>query len=113
METLVQIAVRLLESPAVQTAVIGAIAWAFVKLFERKTEWVKYKGYIIAAVKFAEKSVPDDAENKALRRMDEALKRFITLYEIAEKAAPTATLLDTVRAQISVVHDQLESEGTL
>jgi hypothetical protein len=45
--------------------------------------------------------------------MDEALKRFITLYEIAEKATPSATLLDTVRAQISVVHDQLESEGTL
>ena len=113
METLVQIAVRLLESPTVQTAVIGVIAWAFVKLFERKTEWVKYKGYVIAAVKWAEKAVPDDAENKSIRRMDEALKRFVTLYEIAEKVTPSATLLDTVRAQISVVHDQLESEGTL
>ena len=113
MSTLVQIAVRLMESPAVQTAVIGVIAWAFVKLFERKTEWVKYKGYVIAAVKWAEKTVPDDAENKSLKRLDTALQRFIQLYEIAEKAAPSATLLDTVRSQISVVHDQLESEGTL
>mgnify|MGYP003607525926 CR=1 FL=1 len=113
MGTGIEIAVRLLESPAVQTAVLGAIAWAFVALFERRTGWIKYKGYIIAAVKWAEKTVPDTTENKSLKRMDEALKRFIQLYEIAENAAPSATLLDTVRAQISVVHDQLESEGTL
>ena len=113
MGTGIEIAVRLLESPAVQTAVIGAIAWSFIKLFERKTEWAKYKGYIIAAVKWAEKAVPDNAENKSLRRMDEALKRFIQLYEAAEKTAPSANVLDAVRAQISVVHDQLEQEGTL
>ncbi len=72
-----------------------------------------YKGDIIAAIKYAEKSIPDDAQNVSLARLDAALKYAIAVIAEGERRALSPPEIAAIRSSISEVHDELESVGTL
>ena len=103
----------IIDQPAVVTAIAGLVAWLVAKLFTAKPAWIKYEGLMLAAVKWAEKIIPDDAENKSIRRADAALNQFILLYERNHGASPAPSLVIAVRDALPIVHDHAESEGTL
>lgn len=76
-------------------------------------EWTKWEGYIISGIKAAEKAIPDDTPDKALKRADEALKLVISAYEKSQGKKPSEELVAQIKNAIPVVHDQLEAAGTL
>jgi hypothetical protein len=107
------ILITLLDQPAVVTAIAGLAVWLVGKLFTARPAWLKYEGLMLAAVKWAEKIIPDDAANKSIRRADAALNQFILLYERNHGASPAPSLVIAVRDALPIVHDHAESEGTL
>lgn len=103
---------EILTQPAVITAVIGVFATLIARVLTAKPEWKKYMGFIIEAIKFAEKAIPDGIPNKGARRLDMALK--MVLAELGNtKVNPSKKLEKEIRMNIPVVHDMLESNGTL
>ena len=102
----------ILNSPAA-IAIIGSIvAYLLSLLWTAKPAWQKYEGTIIAAIKAAEKAVPDTAENKATKRLDEALKYVLKIYE-SQNGKATEETKQELKEGIQLVHNSLESEETL
>lgn len=95
------------------TCIAGAALWLLNKLYARKPDWKKYEGTIIAAVKYAEKMIPDDSENKAAKRLDEALKYVLAVHHEIENRTATAAELANLREGIQIVHAELESKDGL
>jgi trehalose-6-phosphatase len=71
-----------LNSATGATTIGGTIALILARIFTWKPRWKAiyddYHGVLIAAVKEAEKAIPDTTENKALRRLDAAMRIAIT-----------------------------------
>ena len=102
-----------LNSPVGIAAVAGLVLWLLNRLYAAKPGWKKYEGAIISAVKFAEKEVPDDTPNKALRRLDEALKYVLKVYaEMTGKQAGPKVAAD-LKEGIQIKHSELEAAGAL
>lgn len=102
-----------LNQPIVVTFIFSGFAWLIAKLFTEKPEWVKYEGFMISAVKYAEKQIPDETINAGLARADAALKAFIAAYERQYKTTPTDKLVDAVKLNLPLIHQMLESEGAI
>lgn len=103
---------NILAEPAVVIAVIGFFATLVARLITAKPEWQKYTGFIITAIKFVESAIPDDIPNKGAKRLDMALKMVLT--ELSNSKVKTSKkLIEEIRTNIPVVHDMLESNGTL
>ena len=95
-------------------AVVAAVAlWALNRLYAARPEWAKYEGAIISAVKFAEKQIPDDVENKGLARLDAALKYVVGVYEEIEGKRPSAATTAALKEGIQITHADLEAAGAL
>lgn len=110
---------------------IGSMAWTFInspagvtilatiglavlnKLLKEKPGLEKYMGAMISAVKMAEKAVPDEAPDAGLRRLDEALKTTLKVFEEMEKRKATPQEEAALKSQLSLVHAELESTGTV
>jgi hypothetical protein len=102
-----------MNSPIGITVVAGLLCYGLSKLYIEKPEWKKYEGTIISAVKYAEKAIPDDADNTAVRRFDTALKYVIEVYQKYNKKAPSPKTELSIRDGISLTHQELESSGSL
>lgn len=102
-----------LNSPAGITVMASAVLWALNRLYAAKPLWANYEGTLIAAVKYAEKAIPDDTDNKAAARLDEALRYALKVFEQVEgrraNARETAQLVDGLQ----VVHANLEAGDQL
>jgi len=98
---------------AIITALAGVATWAVAKLFTAKPAWKKYEGFLITAVKAAEKIIPDDAPNKSLARADAALRVFNERYAVAYGKFPSDAIVTVARLALPIIHDQIEAEGTL
>ena len=75
----------IITSNAAIAVVVGALAAWFIKWTGTSTG-EKYKdwwGYALWAVKMAEKAIPDDSDNKGLKKLDYACKLFVDKYEKA------------------------------
>jgi hypothetical protein len=95
-------------------ALVAALAlWGLNRLYAKKPAWKKYEGHIIAAVKAAEKVIPDGSANTSVRRFDEALKYVLAIYEQVEKGAPDQATLLALREGINLKHAELEAAGQL
>ncbi len=95
-------------------AIVGSlVAWLLARLYTTKPTWKTYEGYIVEAVKFAEKSIPDDVENKGLRRADEALKYISGIFSQINSRPPTAKEAKSLEQGINLVHERLEANGNL
>lgn len=102
-----------LNSPAAITAIAGGLLWLLNRMYTRKPTWVRYEGTIIAAIKAAEKAIPDEVENKSLLRLNNALQYVLDLYaKIEGKRADEATQAELAEG-IQIIHAKLEAAGNL
>ena len=108
-----QVAWDVVNSPAVIALMAGGLLWLLNRLYAAKPAWQAFEGTIIAAVKWAEKEIPDDTPNKAMGRLDAALNYVLKVYEEARgKPADTQTKQE-LREGIQIVHAELEASGNL
>jgi len=102
-----------LNSPAGITAMASLLIWGLNRLYAAKPLWAEYEGTLIAAVKQAEKLVPDDSPNKSLARLDTALKYVIGVYEEAKGRKATKAEVAQLTNGLQLVHAELEAGGQL
>jgi type II secretory pathway component PulK len=103
-------------SKAAIGAVIGAVlTWLFLKRKDGK--WAKhfeqYEGYAIAAIRLAEKMIPDNTESKGLQKLDWALKEFIKRYTKATGVQVDAVMAGKIESWLSCIHNALDLDGAL
>lgn len=96
---------EVVNSPLGYTVCAAVLGWILKQIYKKNPGWQKYEGTIIAAVRYAEKEIPDDTENKALARLDAALNYVLKLFPDADPVE--------VGEGISIVHNALEGQGKL
>ena len=101
-----------MNSPAIIALLAGGLLWLLNKFYAAKPAWQPMEGTIIAAVKWAEKEIPDDTPNKALVRLNAALGYVVKVYEQARGPA-TEQVKAELREGIQIVHAELEAAGNL
>lgn len=126
-------------SATVIAVLVFLVNLGLAKLKEQKPEWAKaldaIGGYAIAGVKWAEKAIPDDTPNKAMLRLDQALRYILVVADASGKPLADAAIAkeinnlypaavreklealgvteDTLRQAIIRVHAALESKAAL
>jgi hypothetical protein len=116
---LLDLAWNVLNSPAVIAALAAALLWGLNRIYARRPTWQAFEGTIIAAVKWAEKTIPDSpgeeatSGRKSLARLDAALKYVLDVYEQARGRGADEKTAAELREGIQIVHAQLEAQGTL
>ncbi len=108
-----QVAWDVVNSPAVIALMAGGLLWLLNRLYASKPAWQAFEGTIIAAVKWAEKEIPDDTPNKAMSRLDAALNYVLKVYEEARGTPADAKTKQELREGIQIVHAELEASGNL
>ena len=106
--------INLLQTNAVIALIVGAFATYLVKWLATHDDhpWLQYEGWAIAAVKAAEKAIPDG--NAGTKKLDYALKVFLDKYTaLRGNAAVNDDNLAKISAWISTVHSALEESGVL
>ena len=96
---------------AVVTVLVRYVAAWFMSATGLK--WKKYEGWAISAVKAAEKAIPDDTQNKGLRRFDKAMRLFLEKYTAATGVTPNEADLVGIENLINIVHERLEKEEAI
>lgn len=100
---------QFLQSPSGVMLIAGSIAAGVAWLATRKPEWMrivlKYGPLLEAAVRKAEKAIPDDTTNAGAAKLDAALKYAIQLIEATGAKVPgdTAALKAAVERAVTVV----------
>jgi len=102
-----------LNSPLGITAVAALALYLLKKARQRYPAWEDWEGTIVEAVKHAEKAIPDDAENKSLRRFDHALAYVLRVYHEANDRMPPAWERRDIEEGIRLKHAELEATGAL
>ena len=102
-----------LNSPLCITAIAALVLYLLKKARERYPAWMDWEGTIVEAVKHAEKAIPDDAENKSLRRFNEALAYCLRVYQEANGKAPSGRERRDIEEGIRLKHAELEATGVL
>ena len=110
---IVQVAWDILNSPTVIAMLAGGLLWLLNRLYAAKPAWQAFEGTIIAAVKWAEKEIPDDTPNTALNRLNAALSYVAKVYEQSRGKPADAKVQAELREGIQIVHAQLEVAGNL
>lgn len=108
-----QVAWDVVNSPAVIALMAGGLLWLLNRLYAAKPAWQAFEGTIIAAVKWAEKEIPDDTPNKAFNRLNAALNYVLKVYEEARGKPADASTKQELREGIQIVHAELEASGNL
>ena len=107
--SLAQLLWAFVNSPLGLTAVAGAVLFILSKVFLSKPQWKvlveQYGPSFLAAVKYAEKQIPDDTPNKGLARLDEACKYLIKLQPHLASSGDKAAIKDAMTA----VHAKAEA----
>ncbi len=102
-----------LNSPVGVSLVASIALWAINRLYAAKPAWQQYEGALIKAVQWAEREIPDDAENKHMRRADAALQYVLKAYERLNGKRADARMAEQLAQGIEVVHADLETAGIL
>lgn len=102
-----------LNSPLGITAVAAVVLYLLKRARERYPAWMDWEGSIVEAVKHAEKAVPDDAENKSLRRFNDALAYVLRVYQEASGTMPSSRERRDIEEGIRLKHAELEATGAL
>ena len=112
-ETVVHVVWAALNSPTGVTATASVALWVLNKLYAWRPAWQQYEGAIIKGVRWAEKEIPDDAENKYIRRADLALQYVLRAYERMNGGHANAWMREQLAQGVEVVHAELENAGVL
>ncbi len=102
-----------LNSPLGITAVAAVVLYLLKRARERYPAWMDWEGSIIEAVKLAEKNIPDDADNKSLRRFNDALVYVLKVYQEANGKMPSEQERREIEEGIRLKHAELEATGAL
>ena len=102
-----------LNSPVGITAVASVALWALNKLYAWRPEWQAYEGAIIKGVRWAEKEIPDNAENKYVRRADLALQYALKAYERINGYRASDRMREQLAQGVEVVHVELQAAEAL
>jgi len=102
-----------LNSPAVIALLAGGFLWLLNRLYAARPAWQAFEGSIIAAVKWAEKEIPDDTPNKSLAKLNAALGYVLKVYEELRGKPADADTQAELREGIQIVHAELEASGNL
>lgn len=102
-----------LNSPLGLMIVASLALWLLNRLYLKKPIWKQYEGTIIAAVKWAEKTIPDNTENKSVARLDAALKYVLRVHDATAKRAATAKEIGEFTEGVQIIHADLEAESVL
>ena len=110
-----KVAIAIISSEWFMVAVIGLAVKMLASWLLTATglKWKKYEGWAISAVKAAEKAIPDDTQNKGLRRFDKAMRLFLEKYTAATGVEPNDTDLAGIENLINIVHERLEKEEAI
>jgi len=100
-------------SPAAIVAFAGVCLWLLNRLYSKKPLWQQFEGTIIEAVRLAEKAIPDDSENKSIRRFDVALKYVLKVYEEMRGHEPARSEVAELKEGIRLIHNELDTDGVL
>jgi hypothetical protein len=112
-ETVLSVVWNALNSPIGVSLVASAALWVINKLYTAKPAWQAYEGAIIKAVQWAEREIPDDSENKYIRRANSALQYVLKAYERINGKCADAYMTAQLEQGIEVVHTDLEAAGVL
>ena len=99
-------------SPLGIAIVAGVLLWILNKKFGPEL-WKKYAGTLVAAVKWAEKQIPDDTENKGAARLDCALKYVLRIHEDMTGRTAKAKEIASFTEGLQIIHADLEGTGSL
>jgi len=97
----------IVNSPMAITLIAGIVIMLLNKLYAKKPTWKKYEGTIISAVKYAEKAIADDTDNKSMRKLDAALNYVVDVYEEVEKKKASKKTIIELKEAIAVKHEEL------
>ncbi len=100
-------------SPVGITFLAGVFLWLLNKLYGARPAWLQYEGTIIAAIKYAEKQIPNDVSNKSLAKLDTALNYVLRIYQELNGKRATTQVEAELREGIQVKHAELEATGVL
>lgn len=100
-------------TPAIIATAALLVIWLLNRVYAAKPGWQKREGDIIAAIKFAERTILDDNPNKSVRRLDAALQYVLKIYKQTGRAAPSAAEREELRQGIQIKHAELEANGNL
>ena len=95
------------------TVMVALIAFVLNRSAKAKSFFEEYEGTLTAAVKRAEKAVPDNADNKSLSRLNSALGYVLKVLEARQGKPPTKKQIAEAEEALSVKHSELEAAGTL
>jgi len=101
-----------LNSPLGIAIVAGVLLWILNKKFGPEI-WRKYAGTLVAAVKWAEKAIPDDTENAGARRFDQALQYALRVFADINRRDAKPKEVESLKQGIEIVHADLEGTGSL
>jgi len=110
---MIQLLIEFLNSPLGITVIASLVVMALNYIYGKKPLWSKYEGPIISAIKFAEKKIPDNADNRSLRRLDYALRYVLKVYKEASGKEANKKVTNDLKAGIQIVHNELEENGIL
>jgi hypothetical protein len=99
-------------APGVAVVSAGLLA-ALNALYARKPAWARYEGTIIAAIRAAEKAIPDGVPMKSAERLDKALKFVLAVYAQREGREASPGVVAALAEAIQVTHSKLEAQGAL
>ena len=102
-----------LNSPIAITIAAIFAGWLITKLIKKAPAWAEWEGSIITAIKWAEKTIPDNTPSAGLQRADAALKWVLAVYAETKKAAAPPDVVAAIKEGIAVLHNHLEMEGAL
>lgn len=103
----------LVNSPVGVAVIAGAVLLAINRLYAAKPGWAKYEGAIVSAIRFAEKSIPDDSGNSAEQKFDAALHYVLKIYEEVNKRRADPQKVAILSEGIRLVHNKLDLKGAL
>ena len=103
--------IEILNMPIVITLLGGLLLMVLDKLHAAKPKWARFEGAILAAIKRAEKHIPNDTPNKSLARLNSALQYVVEVYEVRHGKAPTAAMRVQFQEGIQITHSKLEEKG--
>ena len=112
MEAILNLVWAFLNSPAGITLVVSVVGSIVAKIYLKKPLWRKYEGLLISGIKAAEKAIPDDSENKSMKRIDAALKYVLERIAESGKKVNPAGVAD-LKGGIAIIHNELEIQQTL
>ncbi len=100
-------------SPLGIAVVAGLVLYLLNRLYVARPTWQRFEGAIISAVKHAEKQIPDDTPNKALAKLDAALRYVLSVFEDVEGRRAKPKEVADLKEGIQIIHADLEAGGGL